>query len=155
MLAALSLREYLMKTTLATVEDVANKKWWLIDADGLVLGRLAVKVADILRGRNKPLFTPHMDVGDFVIVINADKVKLTGNKESQKDYMFYSGFQGGEKYVSVEDMRKKRPEFIIEHAVRGMLPKNRLSEQAIKKLKVYRGAEHPHAAQQPETIAIQ
>jgi large subunit ribosomal protein L13 len=143
-----------MKTTLATVDDVAKKRWWLFDADGVVLGKLSVKIANILRGRDKPLYTPHMDCGDFVVVINAEKVKLTGNKDRAKEYMFYSGYQGGEKYVPASRMREKRPEFLLEHAVRGMLPKNRLSEQLISKLKVYGGSEHPHAAQQPVTISI-
>jgi large subunit ribosomal protein L13 len=143
-----------MKTTLATVKDVENKKWWLVDADGKALGRLAVMIANILRGRNKPLYTPHMDNGDFVIVINAEKVKLTGEKDAKKEYMFYSGYQGGEKYVSVARMRAKKPEFLLEHAVLGMLPKNKLSRELIRKLKVYKGENHPHAAQQPVTIDI-
>jgi large subunit ribosomal protein L13 len=141
-----------MKTTLATVEDVANKKWCLLDADGKILGRLAVKIANILRGRDKPLYTPHMDVGDFVIVINAEKVKLTGNKDNAKEYMFYSGYQGGEKYVPISRMRERRPEFLIKHAVLGMLPKNRLAQKLMLKLKIYAGNSHPHASQQPVAI---
>jgi large subunit ribosomal protein L13 len=143
-----------MKTTLATVKDVESKKWCLLDADGKVLGSLAVQIANILRGRNKPLYTPHMDIGDFVIVVNAEKVRLTGDKEQDKEYMFYSGYQGGEKYVSVARMRAKKPEFLIEHAVRGMLPKNRLAEKMMAKLKVYKGANHPHGAQQPVDIGV-
>lgn len=143
-----------MKITLATVEDVLNKKWWLIDADSVPLGRLAVQVANVLRGRDKALYTPHMDVGDFVVVINAAKVKLTGEKDNKKQYMFYSGFQGGEKYVPVSRMRKMKSAFLIEHAVRGMLPKNRLSEKLIGKLKVYAGSEHRHDAQQPIEMKI-
>jgi large subunit ribosomal protein L13 len=143
-----------MKTTLATIEDVANKKWWLIDADGMILGRLAVVVANLLRGRHRPLYTPHMDAGDFVVVVNAEKVKLSGSKDSKKEYMFYSGYQGGEKYVPVARMRAKRPEFIVEHAVRGMMPKNRLSEQLINKLKVYAGGAHPHGAQNPIVLDL-
>lgn len=150
----LACKEISMKTTLATVKDVSNKKWWLIDADGIPLGRLAVQVANVLRGRGKSLYTPHMDVGDFVVVINAAKVKLTGEKDSKKQYMFYSGFQGGEKYVPVSRMREKRPAFLIEHAVRGMLPKNRLSEKLIGKLKVYGGSKHSHDAQQPVEMKI-
>jgi large subunit ribosomal protein L13 len=138
-----------MKTTLATVNDVANKKWYLFDAEGAILGRLAVQIANVLRGRNKPLYTPHMDAGDFVIIINAEKVKLSGNKDAKKKYMFYSGFQNGEKYVPVARMREKKPEFLIEHAIRGMLPKNKLAEQLMTKLKVYRGGQHPHDVQQP------
>lgn len=143
-----------MKTTLATVGDVANRKWRIIDADGVVLGKLAVAAANILRGRDKPLYTPHMDAGDFVIITNAAKVKLTGEKDSKKKYMFYSGFQGGEKYIPLARMRTKRPEFIVEHAVRGMLPKNKLSHQLMAKLKVYGGSEHCHGAQQPTAVAI-
>jgi large subunit ribosomal protein L13 len=143
-----------MKTTLATVKDVADKKWWQIDADGAILGRLAVKIANLLRGRHRPLYTPHMDAGDFVVVVNAEKVKLSGAKDAKKEYMFYSGYQGGEKYVSAARMREKRPEFLIEHAVRGMLPKNRLSEQLITKLKVYAGGNHPHGAQNPEIFKL-
>jgi large subunit ribosomal protein L13 len=143
-----------MKTTLATLDDIADKKWWLIDANGEILGRLAVKVANILRGRDKPLYSPHIDMGDFVVIVNAEKVKLTGNKENGKEYMFYSGYQGGEKYVPVSRIRAKKPEFLIEHAIRGMLPKNRLAEQLMGKLKVYRGGVHPHGAQQPVAIGI-
>jgi large subunit ribosomal protein L13 len=150
--ASFNLREHSMKTTLATVDDVASKKWYLFDASGMILGRLAVRIANILRGRNKPLYTPHMDAGDFVIVVNAEKVKLSGDKDDKKKYMFYSGYQGGEKYVPVSKMRLERPEFLIEHAVRGMLPKNRLAEKLITKLKVYRGGRHPHASQQPITL---
>ena len=143
-----------MKTTLAKVEDVENKKWRLIDATDRPLGRLAVVIANILRGRDKAIFTPHMDAGDFVIVINSEKVKLTGSKDVKKEYMFYSGYQGGERYIPVSRMREKRPEFLIEHAVRGMLPKNRLSEKLMTHLKVYKGSEHPHIAQQPEVVEI-
>ncbi len=142
-----------MKTYLAKKGDV-ERKWYVIDASGQVLGRLAVKVANILRGRNKPVFTPQTDTGDFVVVINADKVALTGKKEDQLKYMFYSGYVGGESYRSLSEMREQRPEFIIEHAVKGMLPKNRLAREMLKKLKVYRGAEHPHAAQNPEELSL-
>ncbi|MDR1433337.1 MAG: 50S ribosomal protein L13 [Puniceicoccales bacterium] len=141
-----------MKTTLATVSDVANKKWYLFDAGGRVLGRLAVEIANVLRGRNLPLYTPHMDAGGVVIVINAEKIKLTGSKDGKKEYMFYSGYQGGEKYIPVARMRAKKPEFLIEHAVRGMLPKNVLSEKLMTHLKVYAGSSHPHAAQQPVIV---
>lgn len=138
-----------MKTTLATVEKACDKRWCVIDANGEILGRLAVKIANILRGRNKPTYSPHMDMGDFVIVINAEKVVLTGKKEQDKKYMFFSGYQGGEKYINVEDMRVKKPVFLVEHAVRGMLPKNKLANALIRKLKVYSGSDHPHAAQNP------
>ncbi len=123
-----------------------------MDATDQVLGRLAVTIANALRGRNKPIYTPHVDTGDYVIVINADKVKLTGSKEEQKKYMFYSGYMGGEKYRTVADFRENRPEFIITNAVKGMLPKNKLANAMLSKLKVYRGSEHPHEAQQPSPL---
>jgi large subunit ribosomal protein L13 len=124
-----------------------------VDADGAILGRLAVQVANILRGRNKPIYTPHMDTGDFVVVINAEKVKVTGKKETDKEFMSYSGWKGGEKYASVAQVRAKHPEKLIMHAVRGMVPKNRLGRVIMTKLKVYKGTQHPHAAQQPATLA--
>jgi len=139
---------FLMKTTLPKIDSI-EKKWYLIDAEGKTLGRLAVTIANLLRGRNKPIYTPHLDTGDFVIVINADKVKLTGKKKEQKEYMFFSGWRGNEKYINVEDMLKKRPTFVLEHAVKGMLPGNRLARQIIKKLKIYASSEHPHEAQNP------
>ncbi len=142
-----------MKTYLAKKGDI-QRKWYVVDASGIVLGRLAVKVANILRGRHKPTFTPQTDTGDFVVVINADKVALTGRKDDQKQYMFYSGYVGGESYRSVSDMRKQRPEFVIEHAVKGMLPRNRLARQMLKKLKIYPGASHPHDAQNPEMLSL-
>lgn len=137
-----------MKSYLAKQGEVAPK-WYVIDASGQVLGRLAVKIANVLRGRNKPTYTPHIDTGDFVVVINADKVVVSGNKETDKKYMFYSGYMGNEYDRNVKDFRENRPEFIIEHAVKGMLPKNKLAAAQLKKLKVYAGAEHPHAAQNP------
>lgn len=142
-----------MKTFLAKKETV-EPKWYVVDASGQVLGRLSVKIANILRGRHKPTYTPHVDTGDFVVVINADKIQLTGKKEEQKQYMFYSGYVGGESYRSVAQMREKKPEFLIEHAVKGMLPKNRLARQMLKKLKVYGGSEHPHEAQEPTPISL-
>lgn len=142
-----------MKTFLARKETV-EPKWYVVDASGEVLGRLAVKIADILRGRNKPTYTPHVDTGDFVVVINADKVALTGKKEEQKTYMFYSGYVGGESYRTVKQMRERRPEFLIQNAVRGMLPKNRLSRKMLTKLKVYAGSEHPHESQQPTPLSL-
>ncbi|MDR1010476.1 MAG: 50S ribosomal protein L13, partial [Opitutaceae bacterium] len=129
-------------------------KWYLIDADGLVLGRLAVKVANIIRGRHKATYTPHVDTGDYVVVINAEKVVLTGKKEEQNEYMFFSGYVGGESYRSLAQMREKKPEFIIEHAVKGMLPKNRLAGKMLTKLRVFRGAAHTHEAQNPVTITL-
>lgn len=140
-----------MKTTLAKPETVTHD-WKIVDATDHILGRLAVLIANALRGRNNPLYTPHVDTGDYVIVTNADKIKLTGSKEEQKKYMFYSGYMGNEKYRSVADFREKRPEFIIQNAVRGMLPKNKLASQMLKKLKVYRGTDHPHEAQQPTPL---
>ena len=140
-----------MKTHLPKV-NLDQRKWHVIDADGAVLGRLAVQVADILRGKNKPSYTPHLDAGDFVVVINADKVLLTGKKETEKRFMTYSGWKGGEKYVSVAQVRAKQPEKLITHAVRGMVPKNRLGRVLMTKLKVYKGGAHPHAAQKPEPL---
>lgn len=142
-----------MKTHLPKV-NLDNRKWHVVDADGAVLGRLAVQVADILRGRNKPIYTPHLDAGDFVVVINAEKVKLTGNKETAKTYMSYSGWKGGEKYRTVEQLRAKHPEDLIHRAVKGMIPKNRLGRQLLTKLKVYKGDKHPHAAQKPEPLTV-
>ncbi len=141
-----------MKTYLPKV-DMDGRKWLVIDANGAVLGRLAVQVADILRGKNKPIYTPHMDAGDFVVVINADKVVLTGKKETAKKYMSYSGWKGGEHYRTVEGVRATQPEKLITHAVKGMIPKNRLGRVLMTKLKVYRGDKHPHAAQNPTTLA--
>lgn len=140
-----------MKTYLPKV-DVNERKWHVIDADGAVLGRLAVQVANVLRGKDKPVFTPHLDAGDFVVVINAEKVRLTGAKETDKLYMTYSGWKGGEKYRTVAQMRASKPEEIIFHAVKGMVPKNRLGRQLMTKLKVYKGSAHPHVAQQPAVL---
>src|SRR5664280_151083 len=141
-----------MKTHLPKV-NLDERKWHVIDADGVVLGRLAEQVANILRGKNKPVYTPHLDAGDFVVVINAEKVRLTGKKENQKKYMSYSGWKGGEHYRTVEEVRAQQPEKLITHAVRGMVPKNRLGAVLLTKLKVYKGAEHPHSAQQPKSLA--
>lgn len=141
-----------MKTYLPKV-NLDQRKWHVIDADGAVLGRLAVQVADILRGKNKPVYTAHLDAGDFVIVINAEKVRLTGKKETDKEYMSYSGWKGGEKYATVEQVRARRPEQLIEHAVKGMIPKNRLGRQLLTKLKIFKGPKHNHDAQQPAPLA--
>ncbi len=140
-----------MKTHLPKV-NVNERKWHVIDADGAVLGRLAAQVADILRGKNKPVYTAHLDAGDFVVVINAEKVRLTGKKETDKEYMSYSGWKGGEKYATVEHVRARHPELLIEHAVKGMIPKNRLGRVLLTKLKVFKGPKHPHAAQKPEPL---
>src|SRR5438093_6533029 len=141
-----------MKTYLPKV-NLNDRKWHVVDADGAVLGRLAAQVADILRGKNKPVFTPHLDAGDFVVVINAEKIVLTGKKETQKKFMSYSGWKGGERYRSVEQVRAKQPEKLITHAVRGMVQKNRIGRVLMTKLKVYKGGTHPHAAQKPEPLA--
>jgi large subunit ribosomal protein L13 len=142
-----------MKTHLPKI-DLDQRKWHVIDADGAVLGRLAVQIADTLRGKNKPTYTPHLDAGDFVVVINAEKVAVTGKKETEKLFMTYSGWKGGERYKSVAQIRAKRPEQLITHAVRGMVPKNRLGRVLMTKLKVYKGNVHPHAAQQPAGLAV-
>jgi large subunit ribosomal protein L13 len=142
-----------MKTTLAKPGAVAQQ-WFVVDADGQVLGRLAARLAQVLRGRHKTIYTPHTDTGDFVIVLNAAKIRVTGKKETDKKYMFFSGWVGREKYRTVAHFRKHRPEFLIFHAVKGMLPKNRIADQMLTKLKVYPGAKHPHAAQQPLPFPI-
>ena len=140
-----------MKTFLAKNETV-QPKWHLIDADGVVLGRLAVKAANLIRGRHKAAYTPSVDNGDFVVIINAEKIAVTGKKEVQNEYMFFSGFVGGESYRKLSEQRVRNPEFIIEHAVKGMLPKNRLGDQLLTKLKVYSGSNHPHSAQEPRDM---
>jgi large subunit ribosomal protein L13 len=129
-----------------------NRSWFIVDAEGKTLGRLASIVAHALRGKNKPTYTPHMDMGDFVIVVNADKVILTGKKETQKFYYRHSGYPGGLRQTSVRDTRRTHPNRIVEAAVRGMLPKTSLGEQQMKKLKIYAGPTHPHASQQPQPI---
>lgn len=138
-----------MNTTLVTQTNIADKKWYLIDAKGKILGRLAVEIANILRGRTKPLYTAHCDTGDYVIVINAEQVKVTGHKETDKIYAAYSGFQRGLHVRTLDEVRAKHPEFIIMNAVRGMMPKNRLARQMLKKLRICVGENHPYAAQQP------
>ena len=140
-----------MRTYLPKI-DLDQRKWHVVDAEGAVLGRLAVRIADVLRGKNKPIFTPHLDAGDFVVVINAEKIVLTGKKETDKKFMSYSGWKGGEKFTSVAQVRAKHPEKLIMHAVKGMLPKNRLGSVLLTKLKVYQGKEHPHAAQKPAAL---
>ncbi len=142
------------KTIQQTREQaLANRRWFVLDADGVVLGRLATRAAILLRGKGKPSFTPYVDCGDFVIVVNAEKVKLTGNKESDKVYFHHSGFPGGVRASRAGDVRLRHPERLIKNAVVGMLPKNRLSRALATKLKVYAGPEHPHRAQQPEVLA--
>ena len=138
-----------MSTYMPKAADI-ERKWYVLDAEGKPLGRVAAVAADLLRGKRKTTFVPHLDCGDHVIVINAEKIRVTGKKETDKEYMFYTGYVGGEKYVSLSEFRKRKPEFIIENAVRGMMPKNKLASAMLKKLHVYAGAEHPHAAQQPK-----
>jgi large subunit ribosomal protein L13 len=142
-----------MKTFSAKANEV-DRKWWLIDAKNQVLGRVAVKAANLLRGKEKAIFTPHVDTGDFVIVINADKVRLTGKKETDKTYMSFSGFVGGHKSESVRARRERHPELLVERAVRGMIPHNCLGRDVYRKLKVYKGDAHPHTAQQPQPVKL-
>ncbi|RQW07786.1 MAG: 50S ribosomal protein L13 [Calditrichaeota bacterium] len=131
---------------------MAQREWFVVDAQEYVLGRMATNIARLLRGKNKPGFAPHQDLGDFVIVINAEKVKLTGKKSEQKTYFRHTGYPGGSKFTSFREMIEKHPERVIEHAVRLMLPKNVLGRQMLKKLKVYAGDQHPHQAQNPKSI---
>ncbi|OGW33354.1 MAG: 50S ribosomal protein L13 [Nitrospirae bacterium GWC2_42_7] len=140
-----------MKTLFAKKSDI-DRKWYVVDAKDAIMGRLATKIAVYLRGKNKPIFTPNADTGDFIIVINADKVRLTGNKWSDKVYYHHTGYIGGIKARTAKEMLEKKPEKIIEKAVWGMLPKNTLGREMIKKLKVYTGSEHPHKAQSPEIL---
>lgn len=142
-----------MKTQ-AFSETTAKRGWYVVNADGVVLGRLAAQVANILRGKTKPTFTPNMDTGDFVVVINAEKIKVTGKKEDEKTYWRYTGYYGGEKGTSAKVMRATHPERIIEFAVQGMLPKTKLGRAMHKKLKVYAGDKHPHAAQKPTELRL-
>jgi large subunit ribosomal protein L13 len=145
--------ECLMKTFMAKKEQ-RESKWLLVDADGAVLGRMAAKIAPLLMGKTKPTYTPHVDTGDHVIVINAEKVRLTGKKGQHKEYDYYTHYPGGHKFVSFSDMMAKKPEKVVELAVRRMLPKNKLGRKMLKKLKVYRGPEHEHQAQKPERIEL-
>ena len=142
-----------MSTFMANSANV-ERKWYVIDGDGVVLGRLASQVALMLRGKHKPTFTPHVDTGDFIIVINTDKIALTGNKPEQKIYYHHTGYPGGLKETKYADLMAKKSEFALKKAVRGMLPKGPLGNKMLKKLKVYAGAEHPHAAQQPEVFEM-
>ena len=143
-----------MKTTFMAKAAEVDRKWFIVDAEGKTLGRLAAEVAKVLRGKNKPIFTPHVDTGDFVIIINAEKVVLTGKKLVQKTYFRHSGYVGGTTFTTAGKMLADKPERVLELAVKGMLPKNTLGRQMYRKLKVYRGAEHPHAAQRPEVLEI-
>ena len=142
-----------MKSFMASPSTV-ERKWYVVDAEGKTLGRLASEVANVLRGKNKPIYTPHIDTGDYVIVVNAEKVKVTGKKLEQKIYYHHSEYEGGMKEATLKEMMQKKPEFVITHAVKGMLPKGPLGRQMLKKLHVYAGPEHNHAAQKPETLDI-
>lgn len=146
-------RKVEMKTYVAKSEDI-EKKWYLIDARGKTVGRLATKIAKLLRGKDKPQFTPHADIGDFVIVINADKVRFTGKKWSQKTYYWHTPYPGGLKSITAGELLKKKPEEIIRKAVWGMLPKTKWQKKLIKRLKVYSGDNHPHHAQKPEPLEV-
>lgn len=145
--------EKLMKTYSVKAGEI-ERQWHIVDAEGKILGRLATEVARILRGKHKPIYTPHLDTGDHVIVINASKVELSGRKADQKEYFRHSGYMGGEKFIPFRRMLDKHPERVIELAVKGMLPKNALGRQMRSKLKVYAGSEHPHEAQQPQTLSL-
>ncbi|MBN1949413.1 MAG: 50S ribosomal protein L13 [Candidatus Cloacimonetes bacterium] len=142
-----------MKTDTPSPDQI-HQEWYLFDAADQVLGRLATRIATLLRGKNKPYFSPHLDTGDYVIVINAEKIKLTGNKELQKIYKRYSGYPGGQREIPYQKMLEQKPEEIIIHAVKGMLPKNTLGNQLLQKLRVYAGNEHPHAAQKPQLVTL-
>lgn len=140
-------------TTTAKKEDI-KRKWFIVDAKGATLGRLAAAVSAILRGKDKPIYSPHLDCGDFVVIINAKEVKASGNKEDDKLYFTHSGYPGGDKQVSLGKLRKTDPVRIVHHAIKGMLPPNKLSDRVITKLKIYPGPEHPHKAQAPESLKI-
>ena len=143
----------LQKTFTPTPADI-ERSWYVVDAEGIPLGRLASEVAQILRGKHKPTFAPHMDMGDYVIVVNADKVAVTGNKETQKVYYRHSGYPGGLRSNTLEKMRIDHPDRLVTNAVRGMIPKNRLGRQTLTKLKVYAGPNHPHRAQEPQPLTL-
>ena len=143
-----------MSTTLVTQRKPSEQKWYLVDAEGQILGRLAVKIANILRGRNKPIYTAHCDTGDYVVVINAEKIKVTGQKEQDKTYATYSGYQGGLHVRNLHELRERHPELILMNAVRGMMPKNNLSRFMLKKLRICVGKEHPYKAQSPIALEV-
>ena len=143
-----------MKTYTATPAD-RERNWLLVDADGMTLGRLATQIADALRGKRKPQYTPHVDTGDFVVVVNAEKIHVTGNKRSDKRYYRHSGYPGGLRWRTFDEQQSRRPEEIIRLAVKGMMPRNRLARKQLTKLKVYAGPEHPHSAQKPQPMEIE
>ncbi len=140
--------------TKSITKATAKKEWYIVDAEGQTLGRFSSKVANILRGKHKTNFTPHVDCGDNVIIINADKIRFTGNKLNDKDYVFYSGFPGGQRFESAKDMMVKKPTYAVEHAIEGMLPNNKLGSEIFRNLYVYAGSEHPHVAQQPKPLTF-
>ncbi len=142
-----------MKTFHAKVGEV-QRNWYIVDAEGQILGRLATRLATVLRGKHKPIFSPHLDTGDFIIVINAEKVKMTGHKEEQKYYFRHTTYPGGDRYTTAAQMRQKHPERIIQHAVKGMLPRGPLGRDQLRKLKIYAGPEHPHEAQRPQALPL-
>ena len=142
-----------MRTTYIKASEI-DKKWFIVDATDKTLGRLSSKVAQILKGKNKPYYTPHMDMGDFVIIINADKVKLTGKKESTKDYFKHTNYPGGAKNISIKILKEKKPEFILTNSIKGMLPHNRLGKKILTHLKVYAGDVHPHTSQKPVQLEL-
>jgi len=144
-----------MRTTHITKTADISRKWLLVDAEGLNLGRLSSQIAHILRGKHKPTFSPYLDTGDYVIVVNADKVKITGKKTEQKTYVRYSGYIGRKKETKLKDMLKNKPEFVLTHAIKGMLPKNTLGRRMMEKVFIYSGPEHKHAAQKPEVLNLQ
>ncbi len=142
-----------MRTFIPKANDI-KRKWWIVDADGQRLGRLATRIATILRGKHRPIYTPHLDTGDFVVVINADKIALTGDKLQQKSYFRPSPYPGGSKIIPMKRVMATKPEWVVRKAIWGMLPHNRLGRKLIKKLKVYAGSEHPHSAQQPDLLNL-
>lgn len=143
-----------VQKTFSIKESEIDKKWYVVDAENKRLGRMATEIARILRGKNKPEFTPHMDMGDYVIVVNAEKIKLTGNKAWDKEYFRHTEYPGGKRFINIRQYFRNKPEYIVEHAIKGMLPKNRLGRKIMKNFKVYSGPDHPHAAQKPEKIEI-
>jgi len=142
-----------LRTFIPKPNDI-KRKWWIVDADGQRLGRLATRIATILRGKHRPIYTPHLDTGDFVVIINADKIALTGNKLEQKNYFRPSSYPGGSKTIPMKRVMGTKPEWVVRKAIWGMLPHNRLGRKLIKKLKVYAGSEHPHSAQQPDVLNL-
>jgi large subunit ribosomal protein L13 len=142
------------KITRSIKNEEVTRQWWVIDASGKTVGRLASQVAVLLRGKHKPSFTPHVDCGDFVIITNAGKIQLKGKRIEQKEYFHYTGYPGGVRFEKFKDVMKNKPEFVLEHAIRGMIPKNKLGRKIIKKLKLYSGSEHPHSAQKPQEFEL-